>query len=97
MNENPLYPELNQLFGVYLNEDCSYWGSTIEAIVGCYKRDSSTESIKGILVEIERFRKAHSDNLDTAFEEAYGSQFDPKLWSHTTASFLDKLQRVLRE
>jgi CdiI immunity protein len=53
MNENPLYPELNQLFGVYLSEDFSYWGSTIEEIVGCYKRDSSQECVKNILVEIE--------------------------------------------
>ncbi|WP_368622524.1 contact-dependent growth inhibition system immunity protein [Paraburkholderia sp. BR13444] len=95
MNENPLYPELNQLFGVYLNEDCSYWGSTIEAIVGCYKGDRSTGSIKGILVEIESFWKADSYHLDAAFEEANGSQFDPKLWTHRTASFLDELKRLL--
>ncbi|NML34699.1 contact-dependent growth inhibition system immunity protein [Paraburkholderia antibiotica] len=96
MDENPLYPELNQLFGVYLNEDCSYWGSTIEAIVSCYKKDSSRESVKNILVEIEHFEKEHAGNLDEAFEQAYGSQFGPELWGYTTTSFLDELRRILK-
>ncbi|MBC8731035.1 contact-dependent growth inhibition system immunity protein [Paraburkholderia sp. UCT2] len=97
MNENPLYPELNQLFGVYLNEDFSYWGNTIKVIVGCYRRDSSRESLRNILVEIENFERENFSNLDDAFEEAYGSQFGPELWGYTTASFLDELKRLLSE
>lgn len=96
MIENPDYPELNQLFGVYLNEDYSYWGSTIEEVVACYKRDSGADCIREILDEIERFEKSNPADLEEAFKREYGSQFWPHLWGHTVASFFAELTRLLK-
>ncbi|HLX02987.1 MAG TPA: contact-dependent growth inhibition system immunity protein [Trinickia sp.] len=97
MEENPLYPELNQLFGVYLNQDCRYWGKTIAEIINCYKRDSSAENIKAMLDEIKKFKHEYTDNLDEAFKEAYGFDFNPELWGYTTSSFFDELKRLVQE
>ncbi|WP_309491472.1 contact-dependent growth inhibition system immunity protein [Trinickia mobilis] len=96
MSENPDYPEMNQIFGAYLNEDCSYWGNTIAEIVNAYKRDASGEDIRKAISEIERFTKENEGDLDSAFEEAYGSRFGPELWGYTTISFLEELKRILQ-
>lgn len=95
--EHSEYPELSQLFGVYLNQDFDIWGDTIPAIVACYKRDSPIADHKLMLAEIERFQKSHPHDLDIAFDKTYGHEFSPEPWGHTTASFLDELKRLLSE
>lgn len=94
--EDSNYPQLNQLFGAYLNQDFSYWGSTIAEVVGCYKEDHSHKDHLNMLKEIERFEQLHREDMDAAFESAYGSDFCPKLWGHTTASFLAELRSLLK-
>ncbi|WP_368623468.1 contact-dependent growth inhibition system immunity protein [Paraburkholderia sp. BR13444] len=91
------YPELNQLFGVYLNQDFDIWGETIPDIVACYKRDSPVADHQSMLAEIERFEKEHQHDLDVAFDQMYGHEFSPVPWGHTTASFLEELKRLLSE
>lgn len=97
MIESLVYPELHRLFGVYLNEDYSYWGSTIKEIVACYKRDSGADFVLEILNEIERFEKTNAGSMEGAFKKEYGSQFWPRLWGHTVASFFVELKELLRE
>ncbi|MEX3858827.1 contact-dependent growth inhibition system immunity protein [Paraburkholderia sp. BR10923] len=91
------HPRMYELFGAYFNEDFDLWGNTISEIVSCYKNDSSTEYRKEIIDEINSFMNEHPSDLDSAFERDYGSGFDPNLWGHTTASFLDELKRLLSE
>jgi hypothetical protein len=43
------YPQFDCLFGVYLNQDCAYWGETLEEVVGSYKKDGSPEEINALL------------------------------------------------
>jgi hypothetical protein len=47
--------------------------------------------------EIKRLTAKFGENLDSAFYEMYGHDFNPKLWGHTTASFLNELKRLLSE
>jgi len=67
MRLDPAYPQLNQLFGAYLNEDCAYWGTTIAEIVGCYIRDSSRKDIEEMLVEIDQFQKNNARRSGSRF------------------------------
>jgi hypothetical protein len=89
------YSELDQLFGVYLSQDYAYWGDTLEAVLASYMRDSPVADQQILLGDIERFRALHPDDLDAAFSSAYGYDFDPALWDHTTASFFAELERWL--
>ncbi|MGF6981991.1 hypothetical protein QFZ99_001468 [Paraburkholderia atlantica] len=91
------YPRMYKLFGAYFNEDFDLWGNTIPEIVSCYKDDSPPEYRKEIIDEINLSINEHLSNLDSAFERDYGSGFDPDLWGHTTASFLDELKLLLSE
>ncbi|MBB5465709.1 hypothetical protein OKW30_002758 [Paraburkholderia sp. Clong3] len=82
------YPELSQLFGVYLNQDFDIWGETISAIVACYKRDSPVADHKSMLAEIERFERKHQHDLDVAFDQVYGLEFSPVPWGTRPHHFL---------
>jgi hypothetical protein len=89
------YPEMDQLFGVYLNQDYGHWGESIQSVVECYRRDSNAAQIRSLVDEIQRFQASHPHDLDFAFSAAYGFDFDPALWGLTTSSFLANLHRQL--
>jgi hypothetical protein len=89
------YDNLDQLMGVYFNEDSDYWGDTIEALVRACASACTPAMIDAKVTDIDRFNRDHAGNLDAAFEENFGRQFDPTLWSHTAESFLDELKRLL--
>ncbi|MCC8396601.1 hypothetical protein LJ656_28840 [Paraburkholderia sp. MMS20-SJTR3] len=91
------HPEMYQLFGAYLNQDCRLWGDTLFEIVSCYKSDSERAHHLELIQEIDLFISEHPEDLDAAFETDYGQDFDPELWGYTTASFLEELKRMLRE
>ena len=95
MTATPDYPEMSQLFGVYLNQDYTHWGDSIESVVDCYKQDSSAEQIESLVAEIQRFVASHPNDLDAAFTAAHGFDFDPALWDLTTSSFLSNLASQL--
>jgi hypothetical protein len=95
ISQNYEYPELNQLFGVYLNQDFDLWGESIQEIVACYKRDSPVADHKSMVKEIDKFRAMHPHDLDEAFDSLYGHEFLPEPWGYTTDSFLKELQRLL--
>jgi len=97
MTDKKSYPQFHVLFGAYLNQDSDYWGDTLEAVVSCFKRDSSPEELAATLAEISRFKKETGSKLDETFYEFYGHDFNPKLWGYTTTSFLDELKRLLTD
>ncbi|MBN3806865.1 hypothetical protein GXB81_28010 [Paraburkholderia sp. Ac-20336] len=94
---NPSYPNLDILFGGYLNQDYHYHADSIEEIVSIYKNGITPEMRQSAIDEINRLAASCGENLDSAFYEKYGQDFNPKLWGHTTASFLDELKRLLSE
>jgi len=89
------YFNLDQLIGGYFNEDFDYWGNTIEELVRACASGCTPEMIRTTVAEIDQFKNDHAENLDTAFDEEFGMQFDLTLSGHTTASFLDELKRLL--
>ncbi|KXU90311.1 hypothetical protein CI15_03645 [Paraburkholderia monticola] len=89
------YYDLGQLIGGYFNEDFDYWGDTIEELVRACASGCTPEMITATVADIDRFKSDHAGDLDAAFEENFGRQFDPTLWGHTTESFLDELKRLL--
>ena len=96
MTSTSEYPELDHLFGAYLNQDYDLSGDTIEEVVASYVQGTSAENHGRILDEIEKFEQAHSDNLDQALLLRYGNDFDPELWGHTAASFFQLLGALVR-
>lgn len=91
------YPRMYELFGGYFNQDFDLSGNTIPEILFCYKGDSTREDRLELIQELDSFMNEHPNDLDAAFERDYGSGFDPVLWGHTTASFLEQLKCLLRE
>jgi hypothetical protein len=89
------YENLYQLICGRFHEDFDLFGNTIEELVLSFTCECTPEEIGATVAEIDQFRSDHARNLDAAFEEAFGRQFDPTLWGHTTASFLDELKRLL--
>ncbi|MCC8403626.1 hypothetical protein LJ655_17295 [Paraburkholderia sp. MMS20-SJTN17] len=89
------YEDLFQLIGGYFNEDFDYWGNTIEELVRACASGCTPDMINATVADIERFKSDHAGNLDAAFEETFGGQFDPALWGHTAESFLDEVKRLL--
>jgi len=95
-NASP-YPQLDHLVHAYLNQDYEISGSTIEEVVNCYQQDRDEKDRSRLLDDMEHFRQAHPENLDEAFLEAYGFDFDPRLWDLTTSAFFDVVKLVLSE
>jgi len=83
--------------GAYFGQDFDLFGNTIPEIVAGYKQDASREYHHELINEINSFINEHPNDLDSEFEKDYGSGFDPKLWGHTTTSFLAELKRLLIE
>src|SRR4051812_44972799 len=96
MTSESKYPELDQMFGAYFNQDFDLWGDTIEEIVASYKDGTSRQQREGLLEEIDRFVGEYPDDLDAQLSARYGYDFDPVPWGHTARSFLDEVQRILR-
>ncbi|MGB3435015.1 contact-dependent growth inhibition system immunity protein [Achromobacter sp.] len=88
------YPELDQLFWAYFNEDFDLSGDTIEEIATSYRRAVDQRRILLACAEMNKFMSHHGTDAADAFAKRWGS-FDPKLWGHTIASFFDELKRVL--
>ncbi|MBN3804307.1 hypothetical protein GXB81_14785 [Paraburkholderia sp. Ac-20336] len=91
------YPRMHELFGAYFNQDFDLWGNTIPEIISCYKRDSPRDYHYEMIKEINLFMDEHPVDLDSAFEKNYNNGFYPKLWGHTTASFLNELKWLLSQ
>lgn len=91
------YPRMYELFGAYFNQDFDLWGDTIHEIASSYKMDSPPDYHREIINEINSFMDEHPNDLDSAFERDYGPGFNPELWGHTTASFLEELKRIFRD
>jgi hypothetical protein len=90
------YPELDHLFGAYLNQDYDLSGDTIEEVVRSYMQGTSGENHRRMLDEIAKFTLAHSQELDEALLARYGNDFDAALWGHTAASFFQLVESLLR-
>ncbi|WP_429575643.1 contact-dependent growth inhibition system immunity protein [Paraburkholderia sp. UCT70] len=85
------YDNLDQLIGVYFNEDSDYWGDTIEELVRACASRCRPEMINAKLADIDRFKRDHAGNLDAALETEFGRQFDPRLWVTQRNLFLTSL------
>lgn len=90
-------PNLDQLMWGYFNEDFDIWGETVPEIVSKYKEGVTQSTMSAVVKEIEEFVSSNSEDLDSQFAIAYGAQFNPEPWGHTTASFLNELKRLLSE
>lgn len=97
MSHTENYPELDQLFGAYFNQDFALWGDTIEEIVAAYNEGTPSPQCEALRNEIDRFIASHSADLDKAFAERYGFDFSPEPWGHTTLSFLREVQRLIAD
>ncbi|WP_240162771.1 MULTISPECIES: contact-dependent growth inhibition system immunity protein [unclassified Paraburkholderia] len=91
------YSQMSLVFRAYFGQDFDLFGNTIPEIVSCYKKDNPQERHNELINEINYFMDEHPNDLDSTFETKYGTEFDPALWGHTTASFLDELKRLLNE
>ncbi|PCE31092.1 contact-dependent growth inhibition system immunity protein [Burkholderia ubonensis] len=89
------YPRLFTILGSYLGQDSDLWGATFDEIIACYKSESTDAERAELLREIDLFEERYRSNLDEVFLEAYGHDFNPKLWGFTTVSFFDALRRIL--
>ena len=76
------FPELDELFGVYFNQDFDLWGDTIEEIVAAYSKDTIRERRDALHNEVDIYVEAHPSDLDSAFTARYGFDFDPAPWVH---------------
>lgn len=91
------FPQLDQLIRAYLNQDYELSGDSIEEVVKCYLRDSPHKDHLQLLNDITNFRHAHPSNLDKAFLEVYGFDFDPQLWEISTLEFFEMVKLTLSE
>jgi len=89
------YENLYQLICGRFHENFDLFGNTIEELLLSFACECTPEEINVMVAEIDRFKSDHAGNLDAAFEEKFGRQFNPTLWGHTTESFLDELKRLL--
>ncbi len=89
------FPDLDQFLLGYFGQNYSYYGSTIKDIVQAYEQDCSSLQLQATISDILRFVQLHGNDLDDAFDATYGNSVDPKLWGHTTESFMCELSRLL--
>jgi hypothetical protein len=97
MEQTDKYPELSNFIQIYFGEDFALWGSTIAEILALYRSENDAAARSTLRNEIDRFCLDNARDLDASFESAYGLFFDPPLWGHTTASFLNELKRLPKE
>ncbi|MGV2291955.1 contact-dependent growth inhibition system immunity protein [Trinickia sp. YCB016] len=80
----------------HFHEDFDLFGQNIEEIISYHKSVSDASARAETIREIDEFKTDNQGNLDAALEREFGRQFDPKLWGHTTESFLDELKHLLK-
>jgi hypothetical protein len=88
------FPHLGNLIGAYLNQDYEYFGDTIEAVLAAYCAENVAQDVEGLRRDVAEFLAKFSANLDQAFSERYGFDFDPKLWQLDARAFLTKVLDV---
>jgi hypothetical protein len=93
---NPTIPDCIGFFGAYLNHDYHLSGDSNKNVVNSYIQNTSTDDHRDLSAEITRFCGAYSDDLDASLSASYGFHFDPTLWEHIAASFLQLVQRLLQ-
>jgi hypothetical protein len=91
------YPMLDRLMGAYFNQDADYTAETLEGIVAEFRSGSWPAERAALRAEIERFLEEHRDDVDAAFEAAYPSDADPAAWADDTATFLQRIHRMLQD
>ncbi|MCC8393561.1 hypothetical protein LJ656_13265 [Paraburkholderia sp. MMS20-SJTR3] len=87
---------MDNLFEIYFGQDFDIFGETVPEIVARYKKDFRHHYQK-LIREIDLFRNRHPNDLDTAFHQRYWRHFSAEPWGYTTVSFLEEVQRLLRE
>ncbi|WP_084170088.1 contact-dependent growth inhibition system immunity protein [Paraburkholderia ferrariae] len=97
MVDNDKYGYLTGLIRSRFHEDFDIFGNSVEELVSSYIEKMPKSEIDALISDIDSFKADFPDTLDSEFNERYGSQFDPVLWGHTTASFLDEVKRLLSE
>lgn len=78
---------LDQLMGAYFNQDYDLFGETIEEVMNEYLKCEGPEHAKGLIADCHHFLQ-RSDDIETAFLDLYGFDFDPALWGMTARQFL---------
>ncbi|MCC8391205.1 hypothetical protein LJ656_01275 [Paraburkholderia sp. MMS20-SJTR3] len=91
------YPQLYLVCRAYFGQDFDLFGDTIAEIVSCYMQDSPPQHHQDLIREINLFFTDHPDTIELEFKREYGTGFKPKLWGHTSTSFLNELKRLLSE
>jgi hypothetical protein len=96
MNSPDRYPAMNHLFNTYFGQDFDIFGDSIPEIVACFKKNCRGHCAN-VLEEIASFKSEHPNDLAIAFEQMYLRAFSPEPEGYTTVSFLDEVERLLRE
>jgi len=91
------YPHLTGLIHARFHEDFDLFGDSVEELISSCTEKMPRSMIDAIQSDIDAFMVDHPGTLESAFDERFGSQFDPALWGYTTASFLEEVTRLLRE
>ncbi|OLL28013.1 hypothetical protein BTH42_29960 [Burkholderia sp. SRS-W-2-2016] len=90
------YPAMEHFFHIYFGQDFDLFGDSIQEIVECYKNDAPRQYPE-LTREIDAYRKEHPNDLAVAFKEKYLCAFSPEPDGYTIVTFLDEVQRLLRE
>ncbi|MGO4766288.1 contact-dependent growth inhibition system immunity protein [Cupriavidus sp. 2KB_3] len=91
------YTELSHFLGIYFGQDYDLWGQNAEELIRAYICESDATMWKSMLLEIEAFRKNHVADLDAAFQREFDCAIDLTVWGFTIESFLEEVQRHLKE
>jgi hypothetical protein len=89
------YNQLNDLFATWLNQDYDLIADSIEGVLAEYVKGNDLKTIIDLRADIASFMAQNKERLDQAFEEAYGFDFDPKLWGHSAKSVLMLVDAIL--
>ena len=89
------HPQLANFFGAYLNQDYSIHADTLEGVIDAFRHDATDEQRQALREDIASFRHLHAHDLEQAFAESFGADFEPALWDLSAAAFLDLLDRRL--
>lgn len=92
-----IYPEISNLIAACLGQDHEYFGDTLEQIIDYYVGHSSDGEISGLRDETARLLVKRELDLDELFDQAYGADFDPKLWGTTPQHFLRQIERKVMQ
>ncbi|QCP52378.1 hypothetical protein FAZ95_24680 [Trinickia violacea] len=96
MRENSPYPNLDLLFDGYLNQDYELFGEKIGDVLRVYCKEITPSMRQSAILEMEKFKASHIDDLEEAFELAYEREISIKSHGYTAESFFDELCRLLR-